>query len=103
MEKMEKEVEKMKDQIKTLNTSLLILSIIFAVTASCYAFGYHQLHSAVQEAVQCVPLGRAAFHWSASDRVWRSGWTWRPAETEPDRNPRGDRVWHRNHGSESVC
>lgn len=54
MEEMKKEVEKMKGQIKTLNTSLLILSIIFAVTASCYAFGYHQLHSAVQEAVQCL-------------------------------------------------
>ena len=54
LEEMKKEVEKMKDQIKTLNTSLLILSIIFAVTASCYAFGYHQLHSAVQEAVQCL-------------------------------------------------
>ena len=54
MEEMKKEIKKMQDQIKSLNTSLLILSIIFAITASCYAFGYHQLHSAVQEAVQCL-------------------------------------------------
>lgn len=39
MEEMKKEIKKMQDQIKSLNTSLLILSIIFAITASCYAFG----------------------------------------------------------------
>ena len=36
-------------------------------------------------------------------QVWRSGWTWRSAEKQPDCNPCRDCIRNRNHGSERIC